>query len=99
MPEGTVMAKDSFAVTTDGDVFAGPLFLMEKMAEGFNPAGRDWRYSMIMPDGSLFGVTKGLRSEKVAFCITCHQAAGEAADHLFYIPEDYRRRALKLEPE
>ncbi len=96
MARGTVVAKDSFAVTTDGDVFAGPLFLMEKMAEGFDPKSRDWRYSMIMPDGSLFGVTNGLRSEKVEFCITCHQAAGDENDHLFFIPEDYRQRALKL---
>lgn len=99
MPEGAVVAKDSFAVTTEGDVFAGPLFLMEKMAEGFNPAGRDWRYSMIMPDGSLFGVTSGVRSEKVEFCITCHRAAGDEADHLYFIPDNYRQRALKLAPE
>jgi hypothetical protein len=59
LPAGSVVAKDSFAVTAAGDVFAGPLFIMEKMSQGFNAASRDWRYTMIMPDGSVFGVTNG----------------------------------------
>ena len=41
MPVGSVLAKDSFAVTKQGDVFIGPLFLMEKMSEGFNPVSRN----------------------------------------------------------
>ena len=92
MPQGTVLAKDSFAVTSSGDVFTGPLFIMEKMAPGFMPEARDWRYSMIMPDGSLFGQTKGSSSERVAFCIDCHKTAGDDRDHLFYLPEAYRAR-------
>ena len=96
MPQGTVLAKDSFAVTSRGDVFTGPLFVMEKMAPGFLPEARDWRYSMIMPDGSLFGQTKGPGSERVEFCITCHKAAGDDLDHLFYVPDDYRMRLLNL---
>ncbi len=90
MPVGAILAKDSFAVTARGDVFTGPLFLMEKMAPGFLPEARDWRYSMIMPDGSLFGQTKGPGSEQVAFCITCHATAGDEADHLFFVPKQYR---------
>jgi hypothetical protein len=43
LPAGSVVAKDSFAVTAAGDVFAGPLFIMEKMSQGFNAASRDWR--------------------------------------------------------
>jgi hypothetical protein len=96
MPKGAVLAKDSFTVTRQGDVFTGPLFLMEKMAPGFAPDGRDWRYRMIMPDGSLFGTTKGEGSEKVEFCATCHATAGEAADHLFFVPEKYRVRFLQM---
>ncbi len=90
LPEGAVLAKDSFAVTADGDVFLGPLFLMEKMSPGFAPDARDWRYSMIMPDGSFFGVTGGDNDASVRFCITCHQAAGDDNDHLFFIPEAAR---------
>ena len=36
-----------------------PLFLMEKMPAGFSYVTGDWRYIMIMPDGSLFGETRG----------------------------------------
>jgi len=97
MPVGAIIAKDSFAVTTRGDVFTGPLFLMEKMPEGFDPPGRDWKYSMIMPDGSYFGVTGGDNAERVTFCRTCHEAAGDENDHLFFIPEDNRRRVFRLE--
>ena len=97
MPRGTVIAKDSFAVTARGEVFSGPLFIMEKMAPGFLARSRDWRYTMIMPDGSLFGATRGQESERVEFCITCHQTAGEANDHLFFIPESYRRKETALQ--
>ncbi len=90
MPEGAVLAKDSFAVTATGEVFPGPLFLMEKMASGFDPEARDWRYSMIMPDGSYFGMTGGDNDEHVRFCVTCHATAGDENDHLFFVPEAYR---------
>ena len=90
MPAGSALIKDSFAVTKRGDVFSGPLFVMEKMPRGFNLASRDWRYTMIMPDGSLFGITNGEGSDRVEFCVTCHELAGDRNDHLFYIPERYR---------
>jgi hypothetical protein len=93
LPEGAILAKDSFAVTAQGDVFSGPLFLMEKMAQGFSPESSDWRYTMIMPDGSLFGTTKGEGSARVEFCIGCH-AEGGSSDHLFFIPEPFRLRPL-----
>lgn len=90
MPVGAMLAKDAFAMTSQGDVFLGPLFLMEKMPAGFNPASHDWRYSMIMPDGSVFGRTNGDGSAKVEFCITCHQTAGDENDHLFFVPRKHR---------
>ena len=99
MPAGAVLAKDSFTVTRQGDVFTGPLFIMEKMPPGFSAAARDWRYTMIMPDGSLFGMTKGQGSERVEFCVTCHATAGDEADHLFFVPEQYRVRFLRLDDE
>ena len=92
LPEGAVLAKDSFSVNANGDIFPGPLFLMEKMAPGFAPEGRDWRYTMIMPDGSFFGVTGGESADRVSFCAACHQTAGDANDHLFFVPEDFRTR-------
>lgn len=99
IPVGAQLAKDSFAVTSRGDVFLGPLFLMEKMAPGFNAASRDWRYSMVMPDGSLFGTTQGEGSERVRFCITCHESVGGESNPLFFVPEDYRIKIFSVQPE
>ena len=94
LPVGSVLAKDSFEVTDRGDVVTGPLTLMEKMQPGFNPEGRDWRYTMVMPDGTLFGTTNGEGSERVEFCMECHLAAGDEQDHLFFIPKQYRTHFL-----
>ena len=94
MPVGSVLAKDSFEVTERGDVVTGPLALMEKMPAGFNPEGRDWRYTTIMPDGSLFGTTNGENTGRVEFCVECHIAAGDEQDHLFFIPSERRVRFL-----
>ena len=79
------------AITEDGKVSPGPLFLMEKMSAGFNHASGDWRYTMIMPDGSIFGITNGEASKRVDFCVPCHLAA-ERHDHLHFLPEQYRVR-------
>jgi len=92
MPAGAVLVKDSFTVTQRGDVFSGPLFMMEKMAAGFDPPRRNWRYTMIMPDGSLFGTSKGQGAERIGFCAACHELTGAGRDGLFYVPEDYRVR-------
>ncbi len=93
LPEGSILVKDSFTATVDGGIYPGPMFVMEKMEQGFNPPGGDWRYRMIMPDGSLFGETNGVNSDSVSFCIGCH-ATRAANDHLFFLPEAYRLRPL-----
>jgi len=92
LPQGAILAKDSFTVTKTGHPVPGPLFIMEKMSPGFSYVSGDWRYSMIMPDGSLFGTTNAEGSERVEFCISCHLAR-ESTDHLFFIPEQYRKIA------
>jgi len=97
LPQGSILAKDSFEVTQEGDVLSGPLALMEKMQPGFNPQSRNWRYTMILPDGMVFGITNGEGSNRVEFCAECHVAAGEDRDHLFYIPERYRVKFLNAE--
>lgn len=91
LPEGSIIAKDSFTVTRDGTVAPGPLFVMEKMPAGFNYVSGDWRYTMIMADGQIFGMTKGAHAERVDYCITCHLAR-EDNDHLFFVPEAVRVR-------
>jgi LysM repeat protein len=90
MPVGGRIAKDSFTVSPDGQVGVGPLFIMEKMPEGFNAASDDWRYAMIMPDGSLFGVTGGQGSEQVEFCAGCHAIVADDQDSLYFLPEEFR---------
>ncbi|UCH73825.1 MAG: cytochrome P460 family protein [Rhodospirillales bacterium] len=94
LPEGAILVKDSFTATVNGGIFPGPMFVMEKMAVGFSPESGDWRYRMIMPDGSLFGETNGVNSDSVAFCIGCH-ATRAGTDHLFFLPKDYRLRPFE----
>ena len=89
MPPGAVVVKDTFYVSQAGGVFPGALMIMEKMEAGFSDATGDWRYSMIMPDGSLFGTTGGENAQSVAFCVDCHALAAEN-DYLFFLPESYR---------
>ena len=89
MPDGAVVVKDTFYVAQSGGVFPGALMIMEKMSEGFDESTGDWRYSMIMPDGSLFGMTGGENAESVVFCADCHALAARN-DYLFFIPEEFR---------
>jgi len=91
LPIGAIIAKDSFVVAKDGALTPGPLFVMEKMEKGFSYVSGDWRYSMVMPDGSFFGETNGENAERVEFCIGCHLAR-EKHDHLYFVPAKYRKR-------
>ena len=91
LPVGAKLAKDSFMALPDGRLSVGPLFLMEKMPTGFLPASGDWKYTMVMPDGAVFGETNGRNSAAMQFCIECHQAAADY-DHLMFLPDDYRKR-------
>lgn len=91
MPKGAVLAKDSFVVHTNGKVQAGPLFAMEKMADGWNEATRDWRYTIIQPDGSVGGVTGG-KGMDMQFCADCHNSVAPDLDSIMLLPEDARRR-------
>ena len=59
------------------------------MQAGFNKASDDWRYTMIMPNGAIAGVTNGEGSQTVEFCIGCHQA-GAVVDSLMFLPQEYR---------
>jgi hypothetical protein len=91
MPAGAIIAKDSFTYTTDGKLFPGALFIMEKLAEGTSANTADWRYAMILPDGSIFGDSAAGGAAKMEFCHVCHSQRA-AFDSLYFIPEEYRRR-------
>jgi hypothetical protein len=90
MPVGSVLAKDTFRVKAGGKVEPGPLNLMEKMPAGFNPDSGDWRFTLILPSGEVYGATKGKDSARVEFCAGCHAIA--EPDFMFFIPEEYRIR-------
>jgi len=77
-------------VKANGQVSAGPLFIMEKMQAGFYGDSDDWRYTMVMPNGKVFGTTQGDGSAKVEFCIGCHISAAPEVDSLLLLPEKYR---------
>jgi hypothetical protein len=88
-PQGAIVAKDSFSVTETGGILLGPLFLMEKMPRGFNPVSGDWRYTMVLPDGSIAGRTRGKDAQRVDYCVACHLAR-EDFDHLYFVPPELR---------
>ncbi|MBL8659926.1 MAG: cytochrome P460 family protein [Rhodospirillales bacterium] len=86
MPRGAVIVKDSFTASEAGRFWPGALFIMEKLAHDASPETGDWRYVMIMPDGSTFGDSR-LDSPRMTFCHDCHaERAGD--DYLFFVPKD-----------
>lgn len=84
MPAGTLIAKESFSVTDAGAARPGPLFLMEKVAEGTSPETGDWYYMMVSPGGAPVAVNV------VQACASCHQGNFGASDGLGYPVEDAR---------
>ena len=59
MPVSSIIAKDAVSVDSAGRVLPGELALMEKMPPGYDAAARDWRYALILPDGSVFADSSG----------------------------------------
>ena len=90
MPVGALLAKDSFVAKANGKLAAGPLFLMEKMPAGFNTDSGNWRYTMVLPNGQVFGTTNGAGSAKMKFCYECHMSVAEEQDSLMFLPDEYR---------
>ncbi len=84
MPAGTVIAKESFSVGDDGKTKHGPVFFMQKVAEGTSPRTNDWYYMAVQPNG------KPLAVNVYKACNECHSAY-EGSDYLAYPEEDVRR--------
>ena len=83
MPAGTLIAKESFSVTGKGKVKKGPLFFMEKVADGKSPETKDWFYYAVAPSGKPMAVNV------VKACYECHSQF-EARDHLGYPVDEAR---------
>lgn len=84
MPAGTLIAKESFAVTDKGKVRRGPLFFMEKTAAGKSPQTNDWFYYAVAPNGAPMGVPV------VKACHQCHNDNFGDRDGLGYPVEEAR---------
>lgn len=88
-PVGTVFAKDTITITAEKKVFPGAMFIMEKLPAGASPDTADWRYVMVLPDGSMFGDTAGDEAQNVQYCHACHIIKSKV-DYVFFIPKKYR---------
>ncbi len=88
-PVGTVFAKDTITVTSQKKTYPGAIFIMEKLAKGKSPETADWRYVMVLPDGSMFGDTVGDQPEEVEYCHACHIQKSRQ-DYVFFVPKKYR---------
>jgi hypothetical protein len=84
IPAGTVIAKESFAVSEAGKVQKGPLFIMEKVAAGVSPETDDWYYMMVAPNGAPQAVPV------ITACSECHQGNFGFRGGLGYPDEDVR---------
>ncbi|MBI1244424.1 MAG: hypothetical protein GC202_05410 [Alphaproteobacteria bacterium] len=89
LPQGAAILKRSFRVAADGNVSAGPVFVMERMAQGYDRTTDDWRFAVTAPDGALMGESGGRDAAKVAFCAGCHKSA-QVQDFLFFVPPRQR---------
>jgi hypothetical protein len=90
MPVGGIAAKPSFTISPQGEALLGPLFLMEKMEAGWNAESGDWRYTSVMPDGTIAVRTLDVNDEQAVTCAQCHMAMGGDQDSLLFLPEEYR---------
>jgi hypothetical protein len=61
--------------TTPADQAPGPLFMMEKMAKGFDADHGDWKFVALSSTGELAG------QGKIESCVGCHDDAPH--DHVF----------------
>ena len=86
LPEGAVVAKPTIVGKANGTAKVGPLFIMEKMAKGWNKDSLDWKYTMILANGKTWGVTGGQNSNGMKFCADCHNAMGEDTDRASFPP-------------
>lgn len=82
MPAGSVLAKESLAITDKATVRVGPLFIMTKVAAGEAEEFDDWVYSAVQPNGKPMGLQQ-------SFCHDCHAAFADQ-DSLGYPLEEVR---------
>ena len=82
-PQGSILAKETFVVSPQGQVSVGPMFVMEKMVKGYSRDSGDWRFVKVFPDGRV--ESDEVKSETITeSCLSCH-ARRQSGDYLFYL--------------
>jgi len=84
MPAGSIIAKESFDVSKDGKATPGPLFFMEKVAQGVSPESGDWYFYMIAANGKPQAV------DVMTACVECHMGNFGYRDSLGFPVEEVR---------
>lgn len=84
MPAGSIIAKESFDVNKNGKATPGPLFFMEKVAEGVSPESGDWYFYMIAQNGRPQAV------DVMTACVECHLGNFGYRDSLGFPIEEVR---------
>lgn len=73
-PTGSIIAKDGFIVTKEGNILTGPLNIIEKVPPGdASPNAEGWRFIEIRPNGTRF-------------CAACHIQRNGAIAPFFFVP-------------
>lgn len=81
VPVGTVIAKESFSISDGGEASKGPLFFMEKVAEGVSPETDDWYYMMVSAEGQPQAVNV------VSACHECHSGFSDTGNMGYPVEE------------
>ena len=68
------------------------MFVMEKLAPGTLEEFADWRYVMILPDGTIYADTTGAEPDGTRYCHACHEGVAED-DYVFFVPRKHRAPA------
>ncbi|MEO0999066.1 MAG: cytochrome P460 family protein [Pseudomonadota bacterium] len=81
MPEGSILVKESFSVSDEGGVTPGPLFIMQKAADGTSPETDDWFYMMVSAEGRPQGINV------MSACHDCHMGFDYQGSMGYPVPE------------
>lgn len=77
LPEGTILAKESFEDNAGAPGALKEITVMKKLKTGEKPASKDWYFAVLNPDGTL-------KEENPARCIDCHSYS--STDYVYGVP-------------
>ena len=69
---------------------ATPRAALRRVRRSAVTASGGWKYTMVMPNGSVYGTTNAAGSSNVEYCVECHLAYDDQ-DSLIFMPEEYRK--------